>query len=245
MPTTEAVRPGRAQWGALILFAGASGAVDVLAFTALGRVFAGVMTGNLVLLGLSLTGTGHEGGPAMPLLALGGYVAGVAAVAPFARHRPGEPETRWPRAVVRSLAVEVLLLAAVAVGWGAADGAPAEPWPDVVLVAIAAAMGIQSAALAGAGAAGGPGTYFTGILTQVVAHAVGPPGERRADLGNLARLISLTGGAAVGALVHSASAPWAMTVPLVLASAALACVAVPPRPRRPTPAPATPSGDMP
>ncbi|MFD3485666.1 YoaK family protein [Streptomyces sp. NPDC058665] len=233
MSTTEPVRPGRAQWGALILFAGASGAVDVLAFTALGEVFAGVMTGNLVLLGLSLTGTGHEGGPAAPLLALGGYIAGVAGVVPFARRRAAEPETRWPRGVVRCLAVEVVLLAAVAAGWGAADGAPAQPWLDVVLVAVSAAMGMQSAALAGAGAASGPGTYFTGTLTQVVTHAVGPPGGRRADLGSLARLVALTGGAAVSAVVNAASAPWAMVVPLALA--ALACVAVTPRQGRTAP----------
>ncbi|MCI3224692.1 DUF1275 family protein [Streptomyces sp. NP-1717] len=146
MSPNEPVRPGRAQWAALILFAGASGAVDVLAFIALGRVFAGVMTGNLVLLGLSFTGTGGEGGSAAPLLALAGYVAGVAVVAPFTRRRQGEPETRWPRAVVGWLAAEVALLAAVAAGWAAADGAPAQPWLDVVLVAVAVAMGVQSAA---------------------------------------------------------------------------------------------------
>lgn len=244
MSTTEPVRPGRAQWGALILFAGASGAVDVLAFIALGRVFAGVMTGNLVLLGLSLTGTGDEGGPAAPLLALGGYVVGVAAVAPFSRRRPEEPERHWPRTVVRWLAAEVVLLAAVAVVWGAADGAPAQPWLDVVLVAVAVAMGTQSAALARTGAAGGPGTYFTGTLTQLVVRAVGPAGERRADLGSLARLFALTAGAAVAALVYAASAPWAMAVPLLWASAALACVAVSPRPDRSTPTTAT-TGDAP
>ncbi|MFD6332610.1 YoaK family protein [Streptomyces niveus] len=235
MSTTEPVRPGPAQWGALILFAGASGAVDVLAFIALGRVFAGVMTGNLVLLGLSLTGTGDEGGPAAPLLALGGYVVGVAVVAPFVRRRPEEPETHWPRAVVRWLAVEVTVLAAVAVAWGAAGGAPAQPWLDVVLVAVAVAMGMQSAALAAAGAAGGPGTYFTGTLTQVVVRAVGTGGARRADLGSLTRLVALTAGASVGALVYAASAPWAMAVPLLWASAALACAAFSPRPGRCSP----------
>ncbi|WP_330172278.1 DUF1275 domain-containing protein [Streptomyces sp. NBC_01498] len=228
MSATEPVRPGRAQWAALILFAGASGAVDVLAFTALGQVFAGVMTGNLVLLGLSLTGTGDEGGPAAPLLALAGYVVGVAAVAPFVRRRPEEPETRWPRAVVRRLAAEVVLLAAVAVGWGLAGGSPERPWRDVVLVAVAAAMGTQSAALAAAGAAGGPGTYFTGTLTRLVAGVAGPRGVRRGDLGALARLIALAAGAAGAALAHAASAPWAMVVPLLWASAALACVAVRP-----------------
>ncbi|WP_405792013.1 YoaK family protein [Streptomyces sp. NBC_01506] len=240
MSPTEPVRPGRAQWAALILFAGASGAVDVLAFIALGQVFAGVMTGNLVLLGLSLTGTGDEGGPAGRLLALAGYMAGVAVVAPFARRRAGEPENRWPRAVVRWLTAEVVLLAAVSVVWAVAGGAPARPWRDGVLVALAVAMGTQSAALAHAGTAGGPGTYFTGTLTRLVTHATGPQGLGLADLGSLARLVALATGAAVTALVYTASAPWAMAVPVLWAVAALACVAVDPRRgwswRRPSPA---------
>lgn len=228
MSPTEPVRPGRAQWAALILFAGASGAVDVLAFIALGRVFAGVMTGNLVLLGLSFTGTGDEGGPAAPLLALAGYVAGVAVVAPFTRRWPGEPGTGWSRAVVGWLAAEVVLLAAVAAGWAAADGAPARAWREVVLVAVAAAMGVQSAALAGAGAAGGPGTYFTGILTRLIANATATRTVGLPDLGSLSRLAALTTGAATAALVYAASPPWAMAVPLLWASAALACVTVSP-----------------
>ncbi|MCX3064331.1 DUF1275 family protein, partial [Streptomyces beihaiensis] len=62
----------------LVLLAGASGAVDALAFTALGTVFAGVMTGNLVLLGVA-AGHGAGGDTLAPLTALGGYAAGACA----------------------------------------------------------------------------------------------------------------------------------------------------------------------
>jgi uncharacterized membrane protein YoaK (UPF0700 family) len=226
-PGPAPVHPGRAQWAALILFAGASGAIDVLAFTALGRVFAGVMTGNLVLLGLGLTRTSAEARPLAPLLALAGYVAGAALTAPYTRRLPGEPESRWPRSVVRRLAAQVALLAAVTAAWGLAHGAPARPWRDVILVAAAAAMGMQSAALAATGRSGGPGTYFTGTLTQLVRRTAGPPGADRSDLGSLARLAALAAGAATAALVRAASAPWAMGVPLLYAAAALACVTVP------------------
>jgi uncharacterized membrane protein YoaK (UPF0700 family) len=227
------VRPDAAQWAALILFAGASGAVDVLAFTALGRVFAGVMTGNLVLLGLGLTRTTAEVRPLAPLLALAGYVAGAALTAPYTRRLPGEPESRWPRAVIRPLAAQVVLLAAVTAVWGLAHGTPARPWREAVLVAVAAAMGIQSTALAATGRSGGPGTYFTGTLTQLVRRVAGPPGADRSDLGSLARLAALAAGAATAALVRAASAGWAMGVPLLCAAAALACVTVPPRGDRP------------
>ena len=65
----------RAHWS-VVLLATASGAVDALALTALGHVFAGVMTGNLVLLGVS-AGAGSESGvPA--LVSLGGYGTGTA-----------------------------------------------------------------------------------------------------------------------------------------------------------------------
>lgn len=222
--------PGRGEWAALVLFAGVAGAVDVLAFTALGRVFAGVMTGNLVLLGLALTRAGGDSGLSAPLLALAGYVVGAVVVGRFCRRLPGEPESRWPAAVVRWLAVEAALLAAVTVGWAVAGGAPGQPWRDVVLTVLAAAMGVQSAALVGAGRAGGPGTYFTGTLTTLAVRAAGPDAGRPA-LGDVLRLIALTSGAAAAAGVRAASPAWAMAVPLFGAVAALVCVTA--RGRRP------------
>ncbi|MGW1021053.1 hypothetical protein [Streptomyces niveus] len=69
----------------------------------------------------------------------------------------------------------------------------------------------------------------------MVGRAAAPGAPRRADLGSLTRLVALTAGASVGALVYAASAPWAMAVPLLWASAALACAALSPRPDRSSP----------
>ncbi|MZD04194.1 DUF1275 domain-containing protein, partial [Streptomyces sp. SID5785] len=102
----------------LVLLAGASGAVDALAFTALGTVFAGVMTGNLVLLGVS-AGRGDGSQVGAPLFALGGYALGVAlatlACRGASRAPARAPEHGWPGQVVACLAAQAALLACVAV----------------------------------------------------------------------------------------------------------------------------------
>jgi uncharacterized membrane protein YoaK (UPF0700 family) len=61
---------------ALTLAAGA-GAVDAACFVRLGQVFAGVMTGNLTLLGLAVT-TPYAGLAAPVAVAVLSYVAGTA-----------------------------------------------------------------------------------------------------------------------------------------------------------------------
>lgn len=65
--------------GALLLLSGASGAADAFVFLCVGQVFAGVMTGNLVLLGASAAGAGEDGVALKVAVALGAYFCGVAA----------------------------------------------------------------------------------------------------------------------------------------------------------------------
>ncbi|MEU3325091.1 DUF1275 family protein [Streptomyces albus] len=69
------------------LLAAASGAVDALALTVLGQVFAGVMTGNLVLMGVTAGAGGEQGLPAA--LALAGYATGTALAARYCRSGGG------------------------------------------------------------------------------------------------------------------------------------------------------------
>lgn len=70
------------------LLAAASGAVDALALTVLGQVFAGVMTGNLVLMGVTAGAGGEQGLPAA--LALAGYATGTALAARYCRGGGGD-----------------------------------------------------------------------------------------------------------------------------------------------------------
>ncbi|MEU6393510.1 DUF1275 family protein [Streptomyces sp. NPDC046939] len=208
----------------LLLLAGASGAVDALAFTALGTVFAGVMTGNLVLLGVAVGdaaggGSGYGEGVSGPLYALAGYVAGAALVARVCRgaaRREG-----WPSRVVACLAAQAVLLAGVAVAGGVCEGRPGGVGRTVLLLVAALAMGGQSAAMVAAGAA--PTTYFTGTLTTLVTGFADGSRRGSAQLWVAARLFGVVGGAVCAVALHARAPSWGFVPPAVLAAAAVAC----------------------
>ena len=85
-----ASRPGHAAlFAALALTAGAT---DATAFERLGHAFASVITGNLVVLGLS-AGSGDGSAVLAAGCALGGYCLGVLAGAPRSAPAPDEPAT--------------------------------------------------------------------------------------------------------------------------------------------------------
>ena len=220
-------RVGRPPWAvqvAAVLLAGVSGGVDALAFVALGHVFAGVMTGNLVLLGLGLSGTGQSALVA-PLLALVGYAVAVAAVA-LSLRAPADgpsPGDRGPGPLTyRWLLAEGVLLVAVAVAWAAVGSVPSQGWRWGLLAGFAVAMGIQSGALNSLCGAMGPGTYFTGTLTQVLMRTA-RPGPNRPERGwDVARLAAVTAAAAAAAALHAVSAGAAAFLPALLVAAALA-----------------------
>ncbi|MFJ9175123.1 YoaK family protein [Streptomyces sp. NPDC102360] len=205
----------------LVLLAGTSGAVDALAFTALGTVFAGVMTGNLVLLGISAgQGSGHD---VAPLYALGGYAVGAATTALVCRGVREAWETGWPDRVVACLAAQCVLLGFVAVAGGLLGGDPAGVWRTVLLVVAALAMGGQSAAMLAAGAGAAPTTYFTGTLTTLVTGVADGSGRGREQLWVTGRLLAVAGGAACAVAVRDAFPPWGFAPPVVLTAAAVAC----------------------
>jgi len=180
---------------AVILTLG-TGAANVAAFTRLGNVFASVMTGNLVLLGLaaerlSVTLAAHA------VIAIAGYVAGVAAAA---RLVPTGQMPSWRmHRVVPALLVEVVLLAVFTVGWELTGTRP-QGASQLILLAIAtAAMGTQSAAARGLSSRVST-TYLTGTLTTVIAMLV-TQGEKRVQWREAWQILAMAGGAAVGGLV--------------------------------------------
>lgn len=206
----------------LLLLAAASGAVDALAFTALGTVFAGVMTGNLVLLGIS-AGHGSAADVAEPLYALAGYAAGAALTALLCKGARDERDGAWPGRVVACLGAQSVLLGFVAVAGAALDGRPGGVWRTVLLVVAALAMGGQSAAMVAAGTAAAPTTYFTGTLTTLVTGAVDGSARDPRNLWVAARLVAVVAGAACAVGVHESAPPWGFALPAVLAAAVAAC----------------------
>jgi uncharacterized membrane protein YoaK (UPF0700 family) len=147
----------------LVLLALATGATDAAAFERLGHVFASVITGNLVVLGVGAVSGDHH----LTLFAgcaLVGYSIGVLSAAPRRQQPPAEHG--WPRGATVALSGELLTLAAFAVGWELAGRHPTEAWQAILVVVGAAAMGVQSTAVRRLGQVST--TYLTSTLTGLV-----------------------------------------------------------------------------
>src|SRR5919107_2462652 len=102
--TRAAVNPLRRRQALVVVLTFVTGAADAMGFLALGGAFSSVMTGNMVLLGLSV---GRADGELAltSAAAIGSFVVGVLVGA----HLAGVPEERdpvWPRAVNRALLLE-------------------------------------------------------------------------------------------------------------------------------------------
>jgi uncharacterized membrane protein YoaK (UPF0700 family) len=202
-PAPEQSRPTATRDGLLVLLTLTTGAVDASCFLHLGNVFSSVITGNLVLLGLSAatlraTLAVHSG------VALAGFSAGVLTGAPIAARRaPGEGP--WPPSVTVTLLAEFAVLAAFSAGWETAGPHPGGSAQLLLIAGLAGAMGIQSAAVRQLG--GMSTTYLTGTLTAVVADLVTRHREPglACSIGVLAAIVS---GAAIGGLVTERAPAW-------------------------------------
>lgn len=198
---------------AATLLAAVSGVVDLWAVTSLGGPFAGVVTGNLVMLG----GAAGRGDPAAswpPLVAVLGFALGVVCWASAGRRRPDA--VGWP------LVGELAVLVALAVAWPLTGTAPTGGVVLVLLACAAMAMGAQSSTALRLGEST---TYLTGTLTGgLVALVAGGPRRRVAAL---RQLVALVAGAAAAAVLLGA-ARWAVPVlAVVLLGAALAALGRP------------------
>jgi len=144
---------------AIGLLSFAAGAMDAIAFLALGEVFTSAMSGNTILLGLALA-QGRFVAALHSLAAFVGYVLGVAGAA--------LPLRTLPQGIERTLTVEALLLAAFAGVWivGGGPSGPSQIYALIVLSAIA--MGLQGAIGRVLRIAGIPTIVITSTLTAIV-----------------------------------------------------------------------------
>jgi uncharacterized membrane protein YoaK (UPF0700 family) len=206
----------------VVVLAFVSGYTDGVGFLALGGAFTSVMTGNMVLLGLSAgqaewEGVGRALGAILAFIAgaaLGTQLAGVAA----------KQDPIWPRPVNRALGVELAILAAAAVGWFVTVGEPGAIVQLVLLLALAAALGIQSSTVQRFGVSGLSTTYLTGTLTSAVIHLV----SRRTARGSERHwniIGALVFGAAMAALMDGLAGP-ALPAPQLVGLAFVLALAV-------------------
>jgi uncharacterized membrane protein YoaK (UPF0700 family) len=203
----EPWRPGLT--GALAF---ASGSLDAAALMGLGGAFTSVVTGNLVFTGRAL-GTWSGGSMTYPVIAVAGFVGGVAVgtwVAGLAG--PGSRETRWPWRATRVLALESAILLVLNVAWLGYGGRPTGLVAGLMLFFAALALGSQSAAARNI--SGTPSTtYMTGALTTLIEALCR---GRRADPSAVFGLAGLVSGAAVSAALITSLRPAAL-LPALLA----------------------------
>ena len=179
----------------VVLLTFVTGATDATAFEKLGNVFTSVMTGNMVLLGLSI-GKGNAAPAVHVALALTAYVGGAMLGGRIAGH-PSEADGPWPHHLTRALVLELGLFSFFAIMWEVYGGHPTGRIQIALLMVCALALGIQSGAVLRLGLSGLSTTYLTGTLTNVV-HAVAHGKFGRHTLRSTAVLAALISGAALG-----------------------------------------------
>jgi uncharacterized membrane protein YoaK (UPF0700 family) len=143
----------------VLLLAGAAGCLDAVGYLMLG-LFTANMTGNTILLGLSI-GRAAWADALHNVVALAAFVVGAGA---------GTVLTRGVRRISHGLGAETAVLAGAIAVWalfGAPRGRVAEPPVYWLIALLSAAMGIQSATVRRVGEQRVATTYVTGTLTAI------------------------------------------------------------------------------
>jgi uncharacterized membrane protein YoaK (UPF0700 family) len=206
-------RPLRVRDLLLMALTVSSGAVDAIAYLALGKVFTAFMTGNLVFLGLVTAGAG---GPSIVsvAIALAVFAAGVFLSARIVK--PSKGSGVWPRRVTIALGVAAVAQACFLAVWVAAAGLPASGVTNVLIGLSALAMGMQTATVFSLGLPGVFTTAATATLTVLMSDVASwsqSATERRRLAG---MLVSLFAGATAGSLLLVHARTYAPVLPLAV-----------------------------
>jgi uncharacterized membrane protein YoaK (UPF0700 family) len=193
--------PGRAAESrelvaALLALTFTTGLVDAVSLLGLGRVFTANMTGNVVLLGFAVAGTGGFSVEAT-LTSLLAFVVGAGTAARLGR-RVHPPRHGW---LLPALGVEVALVVMAAI---LATGLTPTTDTDlryVVIALLAAAMGARNAAVRGLGVRDLSTTVLTMTLTGLAADSRLAGGTGHGGGRRLAAVASMLVGAVAGGLL--------------------------------------------
>jgi uncharacterized membrane protein YoaK (UPF0700 family) len=151
----------------LCMLAACAGSADGWSYFGLGHAFVANMTGNTVLLGMSVFAMQDA---VHPLIALSCYATGVITGSLLMRNvQPISGAGLWPRQVSRTLLLEAVLLLCAEAAWFAShpSGLP-HPSHHVLLGCVAFAIGLQSAAMVQLKIPGIVTTYITGTWTTLM-----------------------------------------------------------------------------
>ena len=195
----------------LCLLTTATGALDATSFLDLGRTFTANMTGNVLLLAFSLTGTSLGGGSSSWgfAVALVAFLLGALLGAVLAGRRGRA--ARLPAALV----TEVALVAAGLVLTG--TGSIQVTWRQYsVVVLLALAMGVQNAMARRMSITEANTTVLTTSLGSLAADMVAVAGRPPRAGRRVATVACIFLGAVAGAALQHHSATWALTLAIAL-----------------------------
>jgi uncharacterized membrane protein YoaK (UPF0700 family) len=195
---------------ALLVLTFSTGVVDAVSYLGLGRVFTANMTGNIVLLGFGIAGSG--GLPIVaPLVSLGAFLAGSAV---GGRLAVGD---RHAQQLPRALGIEIGLILVATIVAAATDVRPSSFSGDAVIAVLALAMGVRNATVRRLGVPDLTTTVLTMTLTGLAADSPVAGGSGEGLVRRIAAVLAMLAGAVAGALMLKIS-----LVPPLLAAAALA-----------------------
>ncbi|MBT2498142.1 DUF1275 domain-containing protein [Agromyces sp. ISL-38] len=188
--------PAGTHLGLMLALTFSTGVIDAVGYLGLDRVFTGNMTGNIVILGMALTGADDL--PIIgPVLALAGFMVGAAVAGRLLR----DLVAGWSRSTTVVFSLVALVLVAAGVTMIVLED-PAEPVLLGVTTALGLAMGAQAGAARHIAVKDVTTVVVTSTITGLAADSVFGSRVDKHPWRRRAGAIALIGaGAAVGALV--------------------------------------------
>ncbi len=194
---------------ALLILTFTTGVVDAVSYLGLGHVFTANMTGNIVLLGFGIAGSG--GLPVLsPIVSLAAFLLGASIGGRLATASP----RKRPEHLARALAIEVGMVGAATLLALAIDIRPGQLSGDLVIALLALAMGIRNSTVRRIGVADLTTTVLTMTLTGLAADSPLAGGGGAGSLRRVIAVLAMLCGAIAGALLLKTS----LAVPLAAAA---------------------------
>jgi uncharacterized membrane protein YoaK (UPF0700 family) len=196
VPGTDSIRHPLTR--TLLVLTLTTGVIDAASYLGLGRVFAANMTGNIVLLGFGIAGSG--GLPVVaPLVSLAAFLAGAVVGGRMGAILP--PKTTH---LSRSMLIEIGITALAALIAILFDITPDRFSGDLIIALLAFAMGIRNATVRRLKIADLTTTVLTMTLTGLAADSPLAGGEGKGSWRRAAAVVSMLVGAVAGALLVKA-----------------------------------------
>lgn len=197
MPAPRLSRPPgeRVHLPLMLALTFSTGIVDAVGYLGLDKVFAGNMTGNVVILGMAAAGADDL--PLLgPSIALVGFLCGALAGGRVVRPVAGG---QWSRRIGAVFALVGLILAALAAALFVIGRAPVAPSLLIIVAFLSVAMGLQAATARHLAVKDITTVVVTSLITGLAADAA-VSGTKQPWLRRVLALALLTVGALVGAL---------------------------------------------